>query len=108
MTATPLDRTEFGLRRPMTPMVDAAPPGSPGEVFAVPVELVLYQANATSQMFLRRARTMGATFRSRASVWRVGERMVGRVDFLVPVGAENWCEQVVQLSTPLWESLSCG
>ena len=106
MTAAVLKRDTFGLRRQITPAVAfASQPSAPAETFAVPVEMVLYQANATSLMFLRRARQMGATFRPRASAWRVGERLVARVDFLIPVGPENWCEQVVQLSTHLWESL---
>lgn len=99
------DRKVFGRRVPMTPLIDALPIPAPAETFTVPVEMVLYQANATSLMFLHRARRMGATFRPRASVWRVGERLLARVDFLIPVGAENWCEQVCQLSTHLWESL---
>lgn len=99
------DRKVFGRRVPMTPLIDALPTPAPAETFTVPVEMVLYQANATSLMFLHRARRMGATFRARASVWRVGERLLARVDFLIPVGPENWCEQVCQLSTHLWESL---
>lgn len=96
----------FGRRaRPPAPPPGPTAPLNPGDSFAVPVEMVLHQTNATGLMFLRRAKEKGATFARRAVVWRVGDRLLGRVDFLVPVGPEKWCEQVVQLTTHLWESL---
>lgn len=100
-----LDREVFGLRRPMTPMIDRSEKG-PEETWTVPVEMALFQADATSLMLVMRARRMGATFRPRAAVWRQGEFLLARIDFLIPVGPEGWCEQVVKLSTRLWESLS--
>jgi len=72
---------------------------------AVPVEMILYQVNATSQMFLRRWRQMGAEFEAVGHVWRVHERLVGQIDFKRPVGPEKQNGLVVQLSTVLWESL---
>lgn len=99
-------RSTFGLRRPAGPLIEAPAPAEPEERFVIPVEMALYQANATGQMFLRRAREMGATYRKRAVVWRVGERLLARIDFLTPVGPEKWCEQVVQLSPLLWESVT--
>ena len=91
----------FG-RRVRDPIV----PSASDETFWVPVEMVLYQASTTSLMILRRAKEQGATFAKRAMVWRVGDKMLARVDFLVPVGSEDQSEQLVQLSTPLWENLS--
>ncbi|HCQ52715.1 hypothetical protein [Brevundimonas diminuta] len=75
-------------------------------VHRVPVEMVLYQANGSGQMFLRRWRELGAQFRPVGLVWRVGERLVGQVDFAAPVGPERQNGLVVQLSTVLWESVA--
>ncbi len=87
----------------------AATPAGPATGFpekhSVPVEMCLYQANATSLMFLRRWRGMGARFCPMAKVWRVGERLVAQIDFAHPVGPESQTGLVIQLTTLLWESL---
>lgn len=83
-----------------------SPPSGPPEVFTVPVEMALYQANATGQMFLRRWREMGATFARSARVWRVGDRLVAEVSFVAPVGPENQTGCVVQMGVALWENLA--
>lgn len=79
--------------------------------FTVPVEMVIYQARATSMALLRRAHMQGATFRPTAPVWRAGRVLLARVDFAVPVrrapgGPADWSEQLVQLSPHLWECVS--
>ncbi len=103
MTAT-APRQTFGLRQPNAPFLDGLPDlSSPEETFTVPVEMVVACANANGTMFLHRAWRMGATLRRRAVVWRQGDRLLARVDFLIPVGPENWSEQVVQLANSQWE-----
>lgn len=72
----------------------------------MPVEMVLYSANATGQMFLRRWSEKGATFLRTARVWRVNERLVAEVSFAVPVCPEAQTGCVVQLGVALWENLA--
>jgi hypothetical protein len=94
------------------PPVVVAPAPEPAtgfpEKYSVPVEMALYQANATGLMFLRRWRGLGARFSPVAKVWRVGERLVAQIDFAHPVGPENQTGLVIQLTTHLWESLGDG
>lgn len=87
-------------------LTEAAPAGGPPIIHRVPVEMALYQANGSGQMFLRRWREMGAVFASMALVWRVGERLVAQIDFQAPVGPERQNGIVVQLSTVLWEGMA--
>lgn len=86
--------------------LDVAPPTGPAEVFAVPVEMVLYSANASGQMFLRRWSEKGATFLRTARVWRVNDRLVAEVSFAAPVCPEAQTACVVQLGVALWENLA--
>lgn len=82
----------------------AAPSGAP-ETWRVPVEMVLYQTNATGQMFLRRWREKGAVFLRDARVWIVGGRLVAEVSLAAPVGPEKQTALVVQLTPILWENV---
>lgn len=86
--------------------LDVPAPAGPPEVFAVPVELVLYAANASGQMFLRRWSEKGATFLRTARVWRVNQRLVAEVSFAAPVCPEAQTGCVVQLGVALWENLA--
>lgn len=98
MTSGATSPAPFGRR------TGTATPPSSSTSWPVPVELVLHAANATSLMFLHRAREQGATFAPQALVWAIGARLVARIDFLVPVGPEKWCEQLVQLTPVLREN----
>lgn len=88
------------------PVLNVPTPSGPAEVFAVPVEMVLYSANATGQMFLRRWSEKGATFLRTARVWRVNARLVAEVSFAAPVCPEGQTGCVVQLGVALWENLA--